>query len=82
MYFFDCMPHPRRRLYVPSEATLPPGLTRENLTGRRRTFVRLLNPVQLEIHNDRLSDSRPQRQLARAWVGRTEFELQFPRRAE
>ena len=73
---------PRRRLYVPSEATLPPGLTRENLTGRRRTFVRLLNPVQLEIHNDRLSDSRPQRQLARAWVGRTEFELQFPRRAE
>ena len=73
---------PRRRLYIPSESTLPPGLTRENLTGRRRTFIRFLNPVQLEIQNDRLSDPRPQRQLARTWVGRTEFELQFTQREE
>ena len=66
---------PRRRLYIPAESTLPPGLTRASLTGRRRTFVRLLNPVELEIAEDRLEDPRPQRQLRRSWTGRSEFEL-------
>ena len=69
---------PRRRLYIPAEATLPRGITRLNLTGRRRTFVRFLNPVELEIVNDNMSEARAQRQLRRAWTGRTEFELRFP----
>ena len=66
---------PRRRMYIPSESTLPPSLARSNLTGRRRTFLRLLNPVELEIEEDLLSDPRPQRQARRTWTGRTEFQL-------
>ena len=66
---------PRRRMYVPSEATLPPGLTRDRLTGHRRTFIRFSNPTELEIEEDLLSDPRPQRQLRRSWTGRTEFQL-------
>ena len=72
---------PRRRLYVPAESTLPVGLTRADLTGRRRTFIRFRNPVQLLIEEDRLSDPRPQRQLARSWTGRTEFEVRREPRA-
>ena len=70
----------RRRMYIPSESTLPAGLTRESLTGRRRTFIRFLNPVELEIEEDQLTDPRPQRQLRRAWVGRSEFQLRHVQR--
>ena len=66
---------PRRRLYLPSESTIPTGLHRGNLTGRRRSFVRFIGPTELSIIEDRLTDPRPQRQLARQWTGRTELEL-------
>ena len=66
---------PRRRMYLFSESTLPPGLDRSRLTGRRRSFVRFANPRELTIIDDSISDARPQRQLARQWTGRTEFEL-------
>ena len=66
---------PRRRLYLPSESTIPTGLHRGNLTGRRRSFVRFIGPTELSIIEDRITDPRPQRQLARQWTGRTELKL-------
>ena len=66
---------PRRRLYLPAESTIPTGLNQRDLTGRRRSFVRFTNPVELEIIEDRFTDPRPQRQLARSWTGRTEIEV-------
>ena len=66
---------PRRRMYIFAEATLPSGLNRSLLTGRRRSFVQFENPRELTTIDDSISDARPQRQLARQWTGRTEFEL-------
>ena len=66
---------PRRRMFLPVSSTLPPGLSWQNLSGRRRTFVQYADPVLRVIHEDRLTDPNPQRQLARRWTGRTELEI-------
>ena len=66
---------PRRRMLLPVSSTLPPGLSWQNLSGRRRIVVKYVDPVLHVIHEDQLTDPNPQRQLVRRWTGRTELEI-------
>ena len=66
---------PRRRMFLPVASTLPAGLRWENLSGRRRTFVKYAEPTLHMIQEDRITDPDPQRQRARRWTGRTELEI-------
>ena len=67
---------PRRLMFVPQGAGLPPEIVWERLSGRRRTYAQYQNPsLRVPFVEDRYDRPGSRRALARAWVGRTELEV-------
>ena len=67
---------PRRLMFVPQGAGLPPEIVWERLSGRRRTYAQYQDPsLRVPFVEDRYDRPGSRRALARAWVGRTELEV-------